>query len=526
MPMIEINDFEKIGVIRDEPAYQLPPEAFTLAENMRSEDGGLIRMPGDVQVFGTPPVAPHFALSLSAPSQTYWLYTSLTKGYVYDGVSHTNITRQSAGVDVDYTVTETRDWNGTILAGIPILNNGADVPQFWGTPSAATKLANLTNWPAALRAKRIIAFGAYLVAINILDGANAYPHLVRWSSETPGPGSLPASWDYTDPTVDAGAYDLPDVNSGRLLDAMTLGGRLVLYKGQSTWIMRRVGGRALFSFESLFETVGILTQRCVAITPDGSSHIVATGDDIIIHSGQGQPKSVVNKRLRNAIFNDLDTDHYVNSFCFTDQHHDEVWFCYPQQGQIQPNRAVVINTRTGALTESDVSWRNVGAGVIEETSDEVWDTGVDTWDSDPETWSTSSRHNLVFVDTANTKFRKANTGLLRNGAGYPATLQRTSLSLIGKKRTGEWIVNHEIRKMFRRLWPKINGGPVRVRIGYQQVVGGSVTWGAYQAFDPATQVTVDDVGSGRAVAIEFSTQDSVHWKVYGYQIDITTSGRF
>src|SRR3972149_2481366 len=143
---IDINDIAKFGAVADIPSYQLPPEVWTLALNMRAHDTGMERLGGWAQGFGTPGVAPHFLMPISTTSQNFWLYTSLTKGYVFDGTNHVNITRQLAAVDVNYTVSAGRGWNGTILGGIPILNNGTDVPQFWATISPGTKLADLTNW--------------------------------------------------------------------------------------------------------------------------------------------------------------------------------------------------------------------------------------------------------------------------------------------------------------------------------------------------------------------------------------------
>ena len=61
---IEINDLAKLGSIRDQEGYQLPPEAFTLADNMRFSAEGVERMGGREQVFGTPLFAPHFVLTI------------------------------------------------------------------------------------------------------------------------------------------------------------------------------------------------------------------------------------------------------------------------------------------------------------------------------------------------------------------------------------------------------------------------------------------------------------------------------
>src|SRR5687767_14481194 len=124
MPEVDINDIAKIGAVADTPAYMLPPEAWTQALNMRVVDDGLESLPGWEQIFGTPSVVPHFGTSVTTASATFILYTSLTKAYGYDGTSHTNITRQSAGVDVDYTASDTTQWNGTLLGSVPILNNG------------------------------------------------------------------------------------------------------------------------------------------------------------------------------------------------------------------------------------------------------------------------------------------------------------------------------------------------------------------------------------------------------------------
>src|SRR5262245_61859086 len=193
MSVIEIAVLRTIGLIRDQEGNYLPPEAWTYARNMRAVADGIERIGGQTQVFGTPGVAPHFAIPISTTSQTYWLYTSLTKGYVYDGTTHTDITRVSG----DYTAGNTRDWNGTLLGGVPILNNGSDTPQQWATLSPATKLTPLSNWPASTTAKVIRAFGPTLIALNLVESGTSFPHLVRWSHPA-DPGTVPSSWDYTD----------------------------------------------------------------------------------------------------------------------------------------------------------------------------------------------------------------------------------------------------------------------------------------------------------------------------------------
>ena len=85
-----------------------------------------------------------------------------------NGTTHSDITRLSSA----YAVTFTENWNGVVFGGIPIFNNGQDIPQMWiGAPALALKLTNLTAWPATISAKIIRNFNSYLVAFNIREHA-------------------------------------------------------------------------------------------------------------------------------------------------------------------------------------------------------------------------------------------------------------------------------------------------------------------------------------------------------------------
>lgn len=524
MPTIDINDIGQVGVVRDVPGYMLPPEAWTTALNVISRDGAMEALKGWEQVFGTPNIAPHFAMAVTSPAQTFWLYTSLTNASVWDGSTHTDITR-AAGV---YSAGAGRNWNGTLFGGIPILNNGVDVPQYWPDYSIVTDLADMTNWPVGAVAKRVIAFGAYLFGLNWTISGSNYPHLMKWSSQANGPGQLPSSWDESDPAEDAGEYDLPDVNSGVLQDALTLGTKLFAYKDQSIWQIRFVGGRAVFAFDNFSETAGILAPRCVSITGDGKKHVLATQDDIVIHDGSASPVSIVDKRMRRKIFNDMDVTNYVNSFMFTDPENNLVVFCYPTSGSEFPNMALLFNYKDGALTEMDgVSFRHAAVGRVESADTETWASASGTWDTDIAPWNLSERRKLVLSAPAATKLHKWYSSYQRDTVDYAVQLQRTGLSIVGKKRGGEPIVNHEIYKFVDRMWPKIRTvGAIQIRIGFQDTVDGTITWGSYFSFTPSTDVTADFVGSGRAVAVEFYLPTAKEMKLDGYRLNVTPDGNF
>ena len=354
MAEFDINDIASIGSVRDVPPHMLPPEAWTLALNMRYVDEGLEALEGWAQVFGTPLFPPHFSMPVAAPAQNYWLYTSLDHAAAYDGTTHADITRLS-GI---YTANGSWEWNGTMLGGIAIVNNGNDAPQYWPTATLATKLANLPNFSGytsvlpvspvtthVVRAKVIRAFGPFLIAIYITDNGVTYPHRLRWSHPA-DPGGVPISWDVTDPTKDTGELDLPDVASGVLLDALPLGSNMYLYKEASIWKMRFVGGQQIFDIgqAAWIATLGLLAPRCVCLTGDGQKHVLATQDDIIWHNGN-TIQSILSRKQRRRLQNDMDTNNFHRSFMFANPFNNEVWFCYPSQGNIEPDRALIMNSK-------------------------------------------------------------------------------------------------------------------------------------------------------------------------------------
>lgn len=526
MADFDINDLANFGVVNDIPAYMLPPEAWTLGLNIRFWNGAPETVLGWESVFGNPIEPPHFLMPIPTQATNYWIYAGATKIMLYDGTSHSDITRAVGGA---YTMADTRDWNATMLGGIPIFNDGNDVPQFRANMVAATKFADLTNWPPALRAKVIRAFGPFLLAFNLVDGGTSLPHTVQWSHPA-DPGTIPSSWDYTNAAVDAGRKDFEDTQAGILRDALPLGGTIFVYKDNSTWRGTFIGGRDIFDWKALYETSGILAPRCVAITGDGSRQFVVTQDDAIYHKG-GEPVSVLDKRQRASLFGEMDTGNYINSFLLQVPLRNEMWFCYPTTGNTQPNKAMIWNYREGGergvISFADgVTFRNGAVGSIEGISDELWSDGTDGWDEDTGSWSEFSRRRVVCVSPDSNKFFNFDKGNTRDGVAYQSTLQRTSLGLIGKKRNGDPIVDFQKRKLLQRIWPKVQGGPVNIRLATQEVVDGPVTWGSIAEFDPTvTRAADNDPVAGAAIGFEIS-QSGRFWRVDGYKLQIEQLGMF
>lgn len=521
---IPIDKVDLIGLIKDDSNFKLPPEAWTDLFNCRFADGKVRRLLGRSATFGTPTIAPVFVMPVTSGSAYFWMYPSLTKVHVWDGAAHSDITRAAGG---NYAATNVYDWNGTNLQGIPILNNGVDIPQFWATVSAGTDLANLTNWDSAVRTKVVRALGNFLVAFNLtISGVNK-PHRVRWSHSAE-PGTLPTSYDVLDDTKDTGEVDLNDVESGIILDALPLKGRMFIYKENATWVMRYIGGDFIFDFDPFLETSGILAPRCVGITADGQYHFVVTQDNIIVHDGV-KAIPLLNRRMRRNLFSRIDATNYRTSYVYTDPQFNEVHFCYPESGSAVPNRELIWNYENGLpgrLSEGDESLTYATSGTVEVASQETWNSAVGTWDADTENWGQLLRRQVIGLKNTTSKFYLMNDGLTRDGTPFIARAQRTALAL-SQTKDGEIVNDFTQFKMAHRLWTRAEGGPINVRIGAQAMVNSGVSWSTPQSFDPASEMYEDfDPVQGRALAVEFSTTDSVDWALDGYTLEVSPLGRF
>ena len=226
----------------------------------------------------------------------------------------------------------------------------------------------------------------------------------------------------------------------------------------------------------------------------------------------------------------LISNNFRNSFIFANAYRDEIVFCYPEPGFIVANRALIWNYKNGVggvLTEADVNYVYGALGAIESASPEQWDQGTATWEQYDGSWSQISRRRVVLcsgTDPAASPPRPQkfylfddSTTTTYDGTPYIGIMQRENLSLVGRKRTGEWIVDFEKRKMMRRLWIRATGGPITVRVGFTEQMNSTISWTSPQSFTPNTQQYLDVFGSGRAVSVEFSS--TMPYKVLSYKLE-------
>jgi len=531
MPIISYNNISSLGLIKDVDPKTLSADdkngvAWSDTQNFRFKDGMVSKMPGYALLIDTTAtITPYFYKRIQSGSNSYYVYCGLNKIYCQYSLSHYNITRQTTGVDVDYAADSNNQWNYCLLNGLPIFNNGTDIPQAWTTINQSTRLVNLVGWPTSYKASIIRAYKAYLIALDITDATPARnQNKVKWSNAAL-PGALPTSWDITDPTKDAGEISLSD-SDGYLVDCLPLGDYNIVYKNTSTYIMSYIGGNQIFSFKKQFPSVGMLAKNCAAVFE--GKHFVVTTDDVIIHDGFTY-QSVIDGKNRKYLFKNISSASAQRTFVVPNYANNEMWICYPTGSATYPNNVLVYNYKLNTWSRRlIVETPQIDAGFIDIGSSSIWNTlSTTTWNNATGTWDNTLYNKNTWMLTIVEPFDnhlylidQSNFLMEDNNSNY-CYLERQQLI------NGD----DENLKLVKRVWPRITktGGTnndVDIYIGSGMQTTSTPTWHGPYLFNTLTDSKIDCMVLGRNISIRFSSNTDIQWSLIGFDLDVDHKGKF
>jgi len=96
MPLVPINDVGRVGIIKDTPPYNLPPNAWSDGNNVRFLDNGVQKCTGYLEVMARVPFAPYYITNyLTIDGTYYWLAFGSADIAVWNGSTWTDVTRQT-----------------------------------------------------------------------------------------------------------------------------------------------------------------------------------------------------------------------------------------------------------------------------------------------------------------------------------------------------------------------------------------------------------------------------------------------
>ena len=515
MPL-SLTKFDMTGLSVDLPPYQLPPEVWTLFQNIEVNEGFPRRARGFGRIFGATLHLPRHLQSSQRDGVAELVYGSDTALAFTDGVAHTDIT----GALVFDSTGDVDPWTSGTINNIAIMNNNTGPAMSWRSGDPAALI--LPDWPTDRIAGSMRVFREFLIALDINEAGVRDADLIRWSDAAP-PNDVPQSWTVGSQSQ-AGSASAA-FTPGVLVDGLTLRDQFFIYKTHATYVLSLVGGSLIMQQRPVFSTLGALARNCVVEWR--GQHIVMADGDIVIHNGV-EARSLIDRRVRSAIFDGLDESNFRNSYVVIDKEQAEIWFCAPSSGETFPNIALVWS-----INDNEWGFRDIGAGVnrwphgtesIIQTveAEGTWAERTTTWGTDSSDWGSAgispAFEQLVFGDE----------GLLLQGIGQLDSFDGTTPIAICQREGLDFGAPDKI-KFVTRIWPKIegtNGSVVRVRVGGALEVNGVVTFDDFQDYVVGTTVSLGVNATGRFIAVEFRSETDAIWRSPAFDLEVRAAGKF
>lgn len=542
MPFKKIEVTRPRGINTDLSPYEMPNELWSSGNNVDFKGARVNVALGYQRVLASSDlsVIPKHAVAFKDGSTDYWYYAGDTKIYKTDGTNHTNVTRNDGAVspiDEDYApefnagtgVRQHTGWTSDVFNGALLLNNGYDLPQVYSTSTST--MIDLTAWPSTDTCGVLRPFKNYLVALDITEGSNRRPTMVKWSDTAPL-GDVPQSWTAVDASSQAGYNILPDTQ-GQVLEGKALSDTFFIYKNDAVWAMQFIGGNFVFSFRKVFSDAGILAKDCVA--EYDNKHFVIGVDDIYVHDGTTK-KSVISNKMHDFFYNDINTEHVSKVRCVANNARKEMIIYYPNSNSEDgvANTAIAWNWEADSWSKRDIgniSHITTGIVALDGTDTRQWgaDTGTATWEGSTGVWDSQTYNpavdSLVYIsqgdDAASSYFNLGNTGvnmLLDDQAhsAYRSFVEREGIDFGDDKGY----------KYIHAIYPHMIGeGTVNIYVGTEEFQGGGISWSAPQEFVVGQDYKVNFRKSGRYIAVRFEGEGGTLWGLTGYSMEYSFEGR-
>ena len=496
------------GFIADTADHEASEDFYTSCANVQFRDGFATRIEGFRNAYAAEvaTIAPgefYHALNTDLAGLNWWLMLE------QDGTCNAIQAGTVSAIDNGLLSAVTSPWeySSALLNGIPLVSNGRDEPVYW--PGTGNMLV-LPDWTPTETCGFIAVLKFHVFAMNIIGPGGNFEHLVKWSSATE-PGDIPQFWTPAQDN-DAGSAVLAD-SPGPMLCAYPLGDALYLYKRAATYQARFVGGQNVFAFRKVQSASGALTPRSVCDV--GGAHLIVSDGDIILNDGTTR-RSIGESRVKDFLFNQLDSDEFFQLFCSYNRAKDEVIIGFPSQGSTYCDTALVYDLSRdafGVRALNQITHAPVGL-VRDLIPENTWANRTETWSEATGVWARSlsvgATDSLMLMETID--FVQQDTN---NSTDIPAIIGRTGLTF-GEPERIKFIKRVHVRT-------RESYGELFVRVGGQMLPNGPIDWSDDVSIT-ATQQIVNVFASGRYIGVEVRGEDGTVWKLTGIDLEAEIRG--
>lgn len=520
------------GIVRDLKPQELPVAAWSNGRNVRFTKRGVSKMGGVRPVFEGGKTGLLWANFATGVSTQPLMYATATQLRATNFSSDVDISRVSGGA---YGATADFLWDSSMFNGFVLLNNQTDIPQSWNPNSLSNKALNLAAWDATWRARKLVGFKNFIVALAVTKGSTFFGNMVKWSTLAE-PGALPTTWDPAEPSELAGEASLADTEFGHIVTAAKLRDQLSIYKDKSIWSMAFVGGTDVFAVEQRATGVGVALPRSLAtvpITKSNAVHFFADDENFFVHDGLSAPEPIFDGIFKDEFLKLVDKTYMLRSFSVVNWPQMELWFCFPERGETSATLAFVWNYRDNTYSIRELGGcLAIASGLSASTT---FSTEVDVPFSDAMLFSAGvgfsgqevlpNRFSLIEASSKRAQAYQLDAGIDGYTGTFNAWVERQAAP--SRPTRADFYVDYETRKLVRAMVVKLLEGTIAVQVGVSETDRVEPTWGPL-LYPPIDHYKLDlpEPVSGRFVSFRFLSEGGNQFILAGYDYDFELLGEF
>jgi hypothetical protein len=547
VPLVRLRDLASKGIVTDQDPYSLPVGAFSTGVNVRFRNGKVT--PAPVYRAVKQPLAeanPRYSFTAGIGNTNNDLFLGYRSGRVY---------YYANGVETDYSPTGytvvdvDAHWTSYTIGNLVYVNREGRPPWYllpstnkFRDLSAATYATPADKWDPTWTARIIAQCGGAVVALNVTKGATSYPTMVKTSSLVQT-GSIPASWDITNPATLA-TENILQAMDGEIMDACQLGSDLIIYGQREAWRMHADGSIEVFSYTKLSSAKGVLSTNC-SIELDGKNYCFGI-DDIWMHDGISE-QSLCDQQTRDFIYGSLNISQADKCFVQFNPRLNEIYFGYVSGDPLTKFRTVNGCNRTAVYNLTTQTWTFDDAPSIFSFDDgpvsnlltyaSATASYEDVGGSYQDQEDGGKRVTVCVGDGASAYGLQASLyafDVYGPGSVAPYPVDTNATAPVYLERTGLDLdeMGAELRqyKLLRSIYPQARvdttgGNALLIAAGSSDDPNSdSPTWGDYQPYDGHDNYKVDVNTEGRWLALKLLWTDYRSFTLTGLDLDIRTTG--
>jgi hypothetical protein len=339
-------------------------------------------------------------------------------------------------------------------------------------------------------AKFLLAFGNYLLLLNITSGGDRFPWRVQWSDT-----GDPENWNPVG--SNAGSAELLD-DSQDITGAGHHGQGFTIHKENGIYVAALTNSSAVFAFERRETGAGTVANKTILSLPSGEQLFLAR-DGLRLFNGITAPsiEAPINDELRDS----LNPEFAYKSWGKIIKELDEAWIGVPIGSDDEPSTIYKFNYVTRQVykdirpdvtavteyknTQGQLSWNELPS---------TWDSWVGPWDN----ISLASLNPIYIFGYADGSVKKQNTGSSDDGTAIEARWDSKDLTSLDFDEIG--VADLLMRWQEIRIWAKGSGSIdvyYSLNGGTSYIFAGSIPLTADFPDDNASQVVYIDKVSVR-----------------------------